>query len=85
MLADDLNRPLDGLVTLVEVPASRTVMTDPSGWKMPLTVEPVLQPEMLALPLGPSWLIQTPLVVRVENGVIACVQEGEYKKCLGLE
>jgi hypothetical protein len=84
-MLETIMQPLDGLVTLVEVPASRSVMTDPAGWAMPLTVEPILQPEMLALPLGPSWLIQTPLVVRVENGMIACAQEGDHKKCLGME
>lgn len=86
LLKDELLVPLDGPITLVEIPQSKTVMTDPGAWKMPPNVEPVLHPEMMALPLGTSWLIETPLVIALNDGKVTTAAEGEgYKKCLGLQ
>lgn len=85
MLDMELINPLDGLITLVEVPASRTVMTDPAGWAMPMSVEMVLQAELLQLPLGPNWIITTPMIIKVVDGKVECATEGgDHKKCLGL-
>ena len=85
MLDEDLLTPLDGLITLVQVPASRTLLTDPAGWPMPPHVETTLKAELLDLPLGPNWIITTPLVIAVKDGKVTCATEGEHKKCLGLE
>jgi len=85
MLDEDLLTPLDGLITLVQVPASRTLLTDPAGWPMPPHVETLLKAELLDLPLGPNWIITTPLVIAVKDGKVTCATEGEHKKCLGLE
>lgn len=85
MLELELINPLDGLITLVEIPASRTVMTDPGGWEMPMSVEMVLQAELLQLPLGPNWIVTTPMIIKTEDGKVVCVTEGgDHKKCLGL-
>lgn len=85
MLDEDLLIPLDGPVTLVQVPASRTLLTDPGGWPMPAHVESSLHAELLDLPLGPNWIITTPLVIAVKDGKVTCAAEGEHKHCLGLE
>lgn len=85
MLEIELVDPLDGLTTLVEVPAARDVMTDPNAWEMPMTVETILGAELLQLPLGPSWIITTPMVIKVVDGKVVCATEGgDHKKCLGL-
>ena len=85
MLDMELINPLDGLITLVEVPASRTEMTDPNGWPMPMSVEMVLEAELLQLPLGPNWIVTTPMIIKVVDGKVVCATEGDnHKKCLGL-
>jgi hypothetical protein len=89
LLKDQLLMPLDGPITLVEIPQSKTVMTDPGAWQMPPHVKDVLHAEMLQLPLGVSWLIETPMVVVTKDGKVTCAAEGErtgnYKECLGLK
>jgi hypothetical protein len=82
MMEEDLLMPLDGPVTLVEVPESPTVMTMEGAPPLPLTVVTF---EQLQLPLGTNWLIETPLVIAIKDGVVTCAQEGAHKKCLGLE
>jgi hypothetical protein len=82
MMENDLDLVMDGAITLVEVPESPTVMTLEGAPPIPFNVEHL---EHLQLPPGPNWIIQTPLVIAVERGVIACAQEGDHKKCMGLE
>lgn len=76
--------PLDGPVAAVEIPASPTELTDPGAWLMPEI--PAGQIEHLALPLGATWVITSPIVVALENGTITCANEGsEFLECLGLK
>lgn len=81
MFEVDLFRPLDAPVSVVEVPFSRTEMRAADAWEMPQTA-PL---EHLELPLGCSYVMTTPLALRIEDGKITCAQEGGHKKCLGLE
>lgn len=81
MFEMDLTDPsLGRMVTAVEVPDGRDLMTSPSAWFMPQT-----ECEMLALPLRCEWIITTPLTLRIEDGVVTCAEEGDHKKCMGLE
>jgi uncharacterized membrane protein YphA (DoxX/SURF4 family) len=76
-LTDDV---LAAMVTVVEVPDSKTLLTSPDGWPMPQTAC-----EHLELPLGYDWIMTTPVALRVENGVVTCAQEGGHEDCLELE
>jgi len=81
MFLDDLLIPLDAPITAIEIPQSRTVMTDPDGWPMPA----YKHIEHAALPVGTTlWMITPPLALRLENGVVTCATEGEHKRCLGI-
>lgn len=71
--------PIDAPVAAVEVPASKTRLRGDGAWTMP-----DVQCESFALPLGCEWIIQTPLVLTIEEGVITCAQEGDHRRCLGL-
>lgn len=81
MFWDDLTVPLDSPVTAVEIPQSKDVLTAPDAWAMP----PVEHVELLALPLGCNWIIQPPLAVVLQDGVVTCANEGDHKACLNLQ
>ena len=36
----------------------------------------------LSLPAGPTWLVETPAVIVVEDGVVTCVSGEDYERCL---
>jgi hypothetical protein len=82
MFAFDLatDDALAALVAAVEVPASKTERIDGGAWEMPPT-----RCELLELPLGCDYILTTPLVLRIEKGVIACAQEGGHAECMELE
>lgn len=82
MFNDDLatDPGLAAMVTAVEVPQEKGLLTSPDGWAMPRT-----DCEMLSLPLGADWIITTPMTLRIEDGVITCAQESDHKECMGLE
>lgn len=82
MFYDDLvgNDALAQYVTAVEIPAEKDVLTAAGAWPMPETAC-----ELLALPLGCNWIIEAPLAVRIENGIVQCATEGDHAVCLGLE
>jgi len=68
-------------VLAIEVPVDTNIMRrEDEAWPMPQT-----KCRHLALPLGPNWVITTPMTVRIENGVITCAQEGDHRACMGLE
>jgi hypothetical protein len=77
---DFSNAELAAMVTAVEVPAEQDRMRADGAWAMPDTAV-----EHLQLPMGPNWIITTPLSVRVEDGVITCAEEGEHANCLELQ
>jgi hypothetical protein len=80
MFREDLALPaLGSIVSAVEVPYSKTALRGPNAWPMPQT-----PCEHLKLPLGCDWIITTPLVVAVENGIVTCVQEGDHTECMGI-
>jgi hypothetical protein len=57
--------------TAVAVPENKTGF-DPPSMAMPCT-----ECELLELPIGCDWIITTPILVRLEDGVVACAREGE--------
>jgi hypothetical protein len=75
--------PLDAPVTAVDVPETATEREGPGAWPLPEG----LRFELRELPLGCEWMITTPLVVAVEEGVVTCAQEGngDFRRCLGLQ
>ncbi len=79
MFRDYLVKPMDGPVTAVEIPSSKTVLTGVGAWEMPPS-----SVELLALPLGCNWIITPPLMAVFVDGKVTCAIEGEgYEKCLG--
>ncbi|MCH8166164.1 MAG: hypothetical protein IH889_11200 [Planctomycetes bacterium] len=80
MFLYDLTDPaLGSMVTAVEVPQSKSVLTSSDAWPMPAT-----ECELLALPLGCDWIITAPLTITVENGIVTCATEGDHIQCMGL-
>ena len=67
-------------VAAIEIPEETDVMTAENAWPLP----PDLQCEMLALPLGPNYIITSPVALRIENGVVTCATEGDHVECLEL-
>jgi hypothetical protein len=81
MFMDDLILPLDAPITAIEIPQSRTVLTDPGAWTMPN----YKHVELAALPVGTTlWMITPPLALRLETGIVTCATEREHKACLGI-
>lgn len=83
MFWDHLTDPaLAQNVTAIEIPTDRELMRDEfEAWDMPDT-----QCDLAALPLGCLWLIEAPMTMRLENGVVTCVIEGdEDLQCLERE
>ncbi|MBT8484302.1 MAG: hypothetical protein HKO59_07255 [Phycisphaerales bacterium] len=82
MFNDDLapNPDLAARVTAVEVPVGQKQLRDPNPWPMPDTAC-----ELRQLPLGPHWIMTTPLTIRLENGVVQCVEESGHEECMLLE
>jgi hypothetical protein len=81
MFRYDLIVPLDGPVTAVEIPFSKTEMRPADAWAMPESA-PM---EHLELPMGCNWIVQTPLVIAVQDGKVICAIEGDHKPCMGLQ
>lgn len=82
MFRNDLagNDALAAQVTAIEIPDSKTDLRSPQAWPMPPNAC-----EMMELPLGCDWIIEAPLALRIENGIIQCASEGEHKDCLQIE
>lgn len=80
MFYNDLTDPeLASIVTAIEVPEEKNLMRPPNAWALPDT-----DCELLELPIGCDWLIQAPLTIRVEDGIITCAVEGGHKECMEL-
>ncbi|MEE9265914.1 MAG: MauE/DoxX family redox-associated membrane protein [Gammaproteobacteria bacterium] len=81
MFENDLTDPLLGAkVTAIEVPEEKNLLRPDHAWFMPKT-----DCELMELPLGCDWIIQTPLALRIENGIVTCATEGDHKQCLELD
>ena len=81
MFRDDLTDPqLAAMVTAIEIPASKTQLTSPNAWVMPMN-----GCELLALPVGCDWIITSPLTLRIVDGVVECATEGGHEECMELE
>ena len=81
MFEYDLTDPaLAAKVTAVEVPEEKNLLRPDHAWFMPET-----DCELLELPLGCDWIIQTPLALRIEDGIVTCAVEGDHKQCMELE
>ena len=81
MFRDDLTDPqLAAMVTAIEIPASKTQLTSPNAWVMPMN-----NCELLALPVGCDWIITAPLALRIVDGVVECATEGDHRECMELE
>jgi hypothetical protein len=76
----DLSDPsLASMVTAVEVPVDDKRKTSPYAWPMPET-----DCELLDLPVGITWMLTTPLTLRIVDGVVECAEEGEHRTCMEL-
>ena len=74
-------------VLAVEIPdadakiaADGSLVRDGSEWPLPETACTFSR-----LPNGTNWIITAPLVVRMENGTITCINEGDHAPCMELE
>ena len=82
MFEQHLSQPLGGPVIAVQIPVSRSQLTganplfDPTQYDLS---------QFMQLPIGPDWIITAPLAMRIENGIITCVEEGEHERCLELK
>lgn len=65
-------------VTAIEVPYDKSTMTPPGAWRVPATAV-----ESMQMPIGPDYIITTPLAIRIEDGRISCIEEGDHATCLG--
>ncbi len=79
MYEDDFARDpeLAARTTAIEVPYAKDRMTPPNAWTAPRTGV-----ESMQMPLGPDYIITTPLAIRIEDGRIACIEEGDHATCL---
>ena len=80
MFRKDLVGELAAPVTAVEIPASKTQLRGDNPWSMPQT-----QCQLLTLPIGTDWILTAPLIITIENGVVTCAEEGNHRRCMGLE
>ena len=81
MFENDLTDPaLAAQVTAIEVPEEKDLLRPDHAWFMPET-----DCEQMELPLGCDWIIQTPLAIRIENGIVTCAVEGDHKQCMELD
>jgi len=80
MFYNDLIDPeLASMVTAVEIPEEKDQMRPEHAWEKIET-----DCELLSLPLGCDWLIESPLTFRIEDGKITCATEGEHSECMEL-
>jgi hypothetical protein len=79
MFNDDLapNPALAAMVVAIEVPETTTKLRTDEPWAMPENACTHME-----LPLGPDWIMTTPITLRIENGVVACAQEGGHTECM---
>lgn len=49
------------------------------SWPMPDTACTLMN-----LPVGPDWVIEPPLTIRIEDGIVRCATEGDHKECMRL-
>ena len=75
-----LLRPFDAPVHGVEIPPLKASQGG-TPWDMPA----LPGVELLELPAGPDYIVTTPLVLTVEDGIVTCAQEGDYRRCLGVQ
>ncbi len=81
MFENDLTDPLlAAKVTAIEVPEEKDLLRPDHAWFMPET-----DCELMELPLGCDWIIQTPLSLRIENGIVTCATEGDHTQCMELD
>jgi hypothetical protein len=69
---------IGSLTTAIEVPFDKTHLRGSGSWPMPET-----ECEHLQLPVGCDWIITTPLVVTLQDGIVECAEEGDHTRCLG--
>ena len=76
----DLTDPqLAAMVTAVEMPYAKDLMSSDHDWPMPET-----DCELLSLPLGCDWVVTPPLTFRIEDGIVTCAFEGGHSVCMEL-
>lgn len=76
----DLTDPqLAAIVTAVEIPYAKDLMSSDHDWPMPET-----ECELLSLPLGCDWVVTPPITFRVEDGIVTCAVEGGHSVCMEL-
>lgn len=74
MFKDHLTMPeLARMTTAVLVPFGKDERAADGAWTMMET-----ECELLELPLGADWIMTTPVTLRIEDGMIAAIQEGDH-------
>ncbi|MFK7961276.1 MAG: MauE/DoxX family redox-associated membrane protein [Phycisphaerales bacterium] len=68
------------MTTAILVPFGRDEMSADGAWERPET-----ECELLELPLGADWIITTPLTLRVEDGLIAAIEEGDHNTSMEID
>lgn len=76
-----VNAELAAMTSAIEIPQDKTVMTGEGAWPLPDGIAC----ELLELPLGPTYVVTSPLVLRIEDGVVTCVEEGDHRECMQLD
>lgn len=69
---------LAATVLAIEVPPPPG-SDDVDGFEVPPTAC-----RFAVLPAGTDWIIQTPLALRIENGIVECGEEGDHHACFGM-
>jgi hypothetical protein len=85
MFEEDFTQELAAPVVAIEVPYSRDAVTSPDAWPMPPEDQLVAIQQHMHLPLRTEWIIQSPMALRIEDGIVTCATEGDHKSCLELE
>ncbi len=80
MFYEDLSDPGLGAQTTTILVPGKDARIPASAWEMPPT-----DCEHLELPFGTDWIISTPLALRLVDGVIEDVNEGDHRPVMGLE
>lgn len=70
-------------VVAVQVPDEKDQLTADSAWDMPADQFGIK--DHFELPVGANWIITTPLVLRIEDGIVTCAREGDHSECMGIE
>jgi hypothetical protein len=79
LFIDNFLVPLDDAVLAVAIPPAEGAVVAAGDGEAPIECYDC---EMLSLPAGPLWLVAQPMVLKIENGKVACVSDRFGGNCL---